>query len=308
LRRIIKELVEKNNFTINSIDYIAVTITAELSDAFRTKKEGILLILDALDTIFDKNKLRFITNKCKFVSFEKAKTDYLSIAAANWASTALFLGRFISMCVLIDAGSTTIDIIPIYESKPVPKGRNDTSRLLNHELIYTGGLRATIPSVTHHVPYKGKNIRISFEKFALISDVYRILNFISEEEYINDTADNRSKSLENCYARLSRVICKDIETISIEDLNIMANFIYEKHLGIITREVKSFMQNLIKKYEDFKIAPKFVITGISADFLIKPSLKKLGYQNVVNYEEITKIPDKISSSAFAVAGAFYLQL
>ncbi len=37
-------------------------------------------------------------------------------------------------------------------------------------------------------------------------------------EYINDTKDNRSKSLENCYARLSRIICMDIETISKGEL------------------------------------------------------------------------------------------
>jgi len=308
LRMVIKNLVEKNNFTLKNIDYIAVTITAELSDVFQTKREGILIILDALETIFNKDKLRFITNKSKFVNFEWAKSDYLSIAAANWASTALFLGNFFSRCVLIDAGSTTIDIIPIYESLPVPKGRDDISRLLNHELIYTGGLRATIPSITHHVPYKGKNVRVSFEKFALISDVYRILNLISEEDYINDTADNRSKSLEDCYARLSRVICMDIESISIEDLNIIANFIYEKHLDIITEELTAFMTNLLERYIEFKTDPKFVITGLSSDFLIKIPLKNLGYQTILRYEEITKIPNKKNSSAFAVAGALYHQL
>jgi len=308
LRRVIQKLVKNNNFILKDIDYIAVTITAELSDAFQTKREGILIILDALETIFNKDKLRFITNKCKFVSFERAKSEYLSVAAANWASTALFLGKFISMCVLIDAGSTTIDIIPIYESMPIPKGKDDTSRLLNHELIYTGGLRATIPSITHHVPYKDKSIRVSFEKFALISDVYRILNLISEEEYINDTADNRSKSLEDCYARLSRVICMDIETILIEDLNIIANSIYEKHIEIITEELTSFMLNLFQRNDEYRTDPKFVITGLSSDFLIKISLKNLGYHNILSYEEITKIPNKISSSAFAVAGAFYHQL
>jgi len=308
LRRVIQKIVEKNNLTLKDIDYIAVTITAELSDAFQTKKEGILIVLDALETIFNKDKLRFITNKCKFVNFEKAKSDYLSIAAANWASTALFLGNFISKCVLIDAGSTTIDIIPIYESLPVPKGRDDTSRLLNHELVYTGGLRATIPSITHHVPYKGKNVRISFEKFALISDVYRILNLISEEDYINDTADNRSKSLDDCYARLSRVICMDIETIAINELNIIANFIYEKHLDLITEELTAFMANLVERYNVYITDPKFVITGLSSDFLIKIPLKNLGYQTILSYEEITNIPNKISSSAFAVAGALYHQL
>ena len=304
----IKKLVEENSFNLKDIDYIAVTITAELSDAFRTKREGLLIILNALEEVFNKTKLRFITNKCEFIDFKQAQSEYMSIAAANWASTALFLGNFISTCVLIDAGSTTIDIIPIYKSKPVPIGRDDTSRLINHELIYTGGLRATIPSITHHVPYKGKKIRVSFEKFALISDVYRILNKISEEDYINDTADNRSKTVENCYTRLSRVICKDIETISIEDLDIIANFIYEKHLDIIRRELKEFIANLLERYNEFKTDPKFVITGLSSDFLIKIPLKNLGYNSILSYEEITKIPDKISSSAFAVAGALYNQL
>ena len=271
LRRVVENLVEKNNITLEDINYIAVTITAELSDAFQTKREGILIILNALDKIFDKNKLKFITNRSKFIDYNTAKSDYFLIFGANWSSTALFLGQFIPTCILIDAGSTTIDIIPIIDSIPVPKGKDDISRLMNHELIYTGGLRASIPSITHHVPYKGKNVRVSFENFALISDIHRILNNISEEEYINDTADNRSKSLKNCYSRLSRVICMDIETISKEDLKIIANYIYEKQLDIINREIKLFMHNLITRFKEFENNTKFVITGLSAEFLIRNS-------------------------------------
>ena len=305
---IVESLIEKNNIRLEDINYITVTITAELSDAFQTKREGILTILNALDKSFDKNKLNFITNKNKYIDYNTAKSDYSSITAANWASTALFLGQFLPNCILIDAGSTTVDIIPILESIPVPEGKDDISRLVNHELIYTGGLRATIPSITHHVPYKGKNVRISFEKFALISDVHRILNNISEEEYINDTADNRSKSLEDCYARLSRIICMDIETISKEALKIIANYIYEKQLDIITQEIRLFMDHLITRFKEFENNPKFVITGLSADFLIRKSLQIMGYDNIASYEQITQIPDTISSSAFAVAGAFYFQL
>ncbi|MFX1601003.1 MAG: hydantoinase/oxoprolinase family protein [Promethearchaeota archaeon] len=308
IARIVKNLVDNNSFKLDNIDFYAITTTAELSDAFQTKKEGILTILSALDKIFEKDKLKFVTNTCKFIDYETAKSDYSSIAAANWASTALFIGQFISNCILIDAGSTTIDIIPIFESFPVPQGKDDISRLINHELIYTGGLRATIPSITHHIPYKGKNIRVSFEKFALISDVHRILNNISEEEYINDTADNRSKALENCYARLARIICMDIESISKEDLDIIANFIYQKQLDLITREIKAFMNNLTEGLKGFNKNPKFVITGLSADFLIRIPLQKLGFTNIINYKEITNIPNNISSSAFAVAGALYNQI
>ncbi|MFW9989976.1 MAG: hydantoinase/oxoprolinase family protein [Candidatus Odinarchaeota archaeon] len=308
LTRVVKNLVEKNNIKLENINYIAVTITAELSDAFQTKKKGILIILNALDKVFNRKKIKFITNKCKFVDYITAKSDYFLISAANWASTALFLGQFIPKCILIDAGSTTIDIIPIFNSVPVPKGRDDISRLNNHELIYTGGLRATIPSITHHVPYKDKDIRISFEKFALISDIHRILNNISEEEYVNDTADNRSKSLEDCYARLSRIICMDSETISKEDLNRIAKYIYEKQLDIIIREINLFMQILIDRFIEFENNPRFVITGLSAEFLIRKSLEKLGFNNILSYEKITQIPNTINSSAFAVAGAFFYQL
>jgi probable H4MPT-linked C1 transfer pathway protein len=305
---IINKLFENKNYRLEDIDYFAITITAELSDAFQTKKEGILTILDALGKVFENPKLKFISNKSSFLDYEVVRSDPYSIAAANWVSTALFLGHFVSECILIDAGSTTIDIIPILNSFPIPQGKDDISRLINHELIYTGGLRATIPSITHHVPFKEKMVRISFEKFALVSDVHRILGNISEEDYINDTADNRSKSLQDCYARLSRLLCMDIETISKEDLDKIAEFIYKKQLAIISREVISFMNNLINRFKQFENNPQFIITGSSADFLIRKALLPLGYPNISSYEEITNLPSKINSSAFAVAGALYYQL
>jgi probable H4MPT-linked C1 transfer pathway protein len=306
--RVINNLLDSTKINLEMIDNIAITITAELSDAFETKREGILLILEALRKTFNKDKLKFITNASQFINYEKAKSNYYLIAGANWASTALFLGAFKPTCILIDAGSTTIDIIPILNSIAVSQGNDDISRLVNHELVYTGGLRATIPSITHHVPYRGKNVRISFEKFALISDVHRILNNIMDLDYINDTADNRSKSKKDCYARLSRIICADKETISKEDLDVIANFIYQKQLDIIKREISAFMDNLIIRFRQFVNNPQFVVTGLSADFLIIKPLRDLGYSNIIKFEELTNNPDNISSSAFAVAGALYNQL
>jgi len=305
---IVENIIIKNDLKLNNINFISITITAELSDAFQTKKEGIFIVLNALKQVFDKEKMFFINNNSEFIDFNQVESDPVSVAAANWVSTSLFLGKFVPNCILIDAGSTTIDIIPILNSIPVPKGKTDIERIINHELVYTGGLRATLPSITHFVPYKGKMVRISFEKFALIADVHRVLKNISEVEYINDTADNRSKSLNDCYARLARVICMDLESISIEDLNVIAQYIYNKQIEIISYEIQLFLKDLIQRLPEFKIDPNFVLTGLSADFLIKIALHKLGYKNILNYEDLTKIPDSISSSAFAVAGAFYFQL
>jgi probable H4MPT-linked C1 transfer pathway protein len=306
--RILNQLVVRNNYSMEEVDFIAVTITAELSDAFQTKKEGILTIIKALEQVFEKEKMFFISNELQFIDFDQALSNPISVAAANWVSTSLFLGHFESNCILIDAGSTTIDIIPIFNSVPVAQGKNDIERMLNHELVYTGGLRATIPSITHYVPYKGEMVRISFEKFALISDVHRVLGNITENEYINDTADNRSKSLNDCYARLARMICMDLDSISIKELDSIAQYVYKKQIKIVLNEILEFLKRINVRFPGFSRNPRFVLTGFSADFLVKPALKEIGYEKILNFELITNIPDNISSSAFAVAGAFYFQL
>ncbi|MFX1497541.1 MAG: hydantoinase/oxoprolinase family protein [Promethearchaeota archaeon] len=307
LKRITKKVVH-NHIKPNDIDFISITITAELSDAFQTKREGIEIILDKLGEVFNKEKMVFINSDAKFITTDNAKKYYLMIAGSNWASTALFLGNFVKNCILIDAGSTTIDLIPILNSQPICLGKTDIDRIINHELIYTGGLRATIPSITHFVPYNGKNVRISFEKFALISDIHRILNNISEDEYITDTADNRSKTIDNCYARLSRMICMDPELISKEELNKIAQFVYEKQLDIVASEISLFMESLTSRLPTFKNDPLFVITGLAADFLIKKTLIKLGFNKIKYLDNVTNTSDKIGSSALAVAGALYYQL
>jgi len=307
LSRITNALLYQNNLTLDDIKYIAITITCELSDAFQTKKEGIDKTIDALSQIFHCKKLFFMSTDDVFISEKEARKNYIKVAAANWVSTALFLGKIVPNCILIDSGSTTIDIIPIKDGKPISNGKTDVDRLMYHELIYTGGLRATIPSITHSVPYKNKLIQISFEKFALVSDVHFILNNITESQYINDTADNRTTSLENCYSRLARIICADKTMLTIEELNKIAEYIYEKQLSLIAIEIKSFLHDLELREPNLVRKPKFIITGLSADYLIKINLQKMGYDEIFSYESLTQIPDKISSSAFAVAGALYYQ-
>ncbi|MBY9003688.1 MAG: hypothetical protein KGD73_06925 [Candidatus Lokiarchaeota archaeon] len=308
LSRIASVLLNQNNLKLDEVTYFAIAITCELSDAFQTKKEGINRTIDALIQIFPPQKLFFMSTDGIYVSEEEARINYLKVAAANWVSTALFLGKINPNCILIDSGSTTIDLIPIKDGNPISNGKTDVERLKHHELIYTGGLRATIPSITHKVPYNDELIQISFEKFALVSDVHRILNNITESQYINDTADNRTTSLEDCYSRLARIICADKDMLTKEELNKIAEYIYEEQLNLISVEINSFLNELELREPALAKKPKFVITGLSADYLIKINLQKLGYNKIFSYENLMQIPDKISSSAFAVAGALYYQI
>ena len=306
LQEIVNVLVIKNGFTLSEVNKTVISITAELSDAFQTKEEGINAILDALIKVFEESTLRFITHDHVFVDYREAKHDLRKLFASNWIATALFLGKSSPNCVLVDSGSTTIDLIPIINSVPSTVGKTDIVRLINHELIYTGGLRATIPSITHHVPYLTENVRISFEKFALVADIHRILGNITEEDYVNDTADGRSKSLHDCYARLARTLCMDLSEISTRELDTIASFIYQKQLKLIRKEINSFLEGLAHRNIFLEEDPLFVLTGSSASYLIEPILEELGYTETKNLRDHTGIPDNVSSSAFAVAGAYRL--
>ena len=308
LSRLTEKLQKKAGIESSAVSYLAIAITAELSDAFQTKREGITIIRKALAQVFKEDKLFFISTNGKFITIDRVSLDFSQVCAANWVSTALFLGEYVKSGILIDAGSTTIDLIPIINGKPSTQGKSDLERLIHHELIYTGGLRATIPSITHFVPLNNEWIRISFEKFALISDVHMILNNITKGEYINDTADNRSKSINDCYARLSRIICADTESTNTEQLDLIANYIYQKQIELISSEITLFLEETEKRLPKISNPFKFYITGLSANFLIKPVLERLGYKEIYYYEEHTNIPDNISSSAFALAGALYFQL
>ena len=57
LRRINSNIIEKNNISLEEVNFISITITAELSDAFQTKREGISTIIRALEDVFEKDKL-----------------------------------------------------------------------------------------------------------------------------------------------------------------------------------------------------------------------------------------------------------
>jgi len=100
----------------------------------------------------------------------------------------------------------------------------------------------------------------------------------------------------------------DIETIAKDDLYKIANYIYKKQLVIIQSEISQFMESLLSRLLEFQDDLIFIITGLAADFLIKKTLTRLGFNNIKYYETVTNISDKISSSALAVAGALYYKL
>jgi probable H4MPT-linked C1 transfer pathway protein len=125
-------------------DCIVVTVTAELSDAYRTKREGITHILDCVNEVFKSVSVLVLDVDGGLQTFESAKAAPLKVAAANWAATGWLVSQKLGDCVVVDVGSTTTSIIPIVGGKVSALGKTDLEKLVNGELVYTGSLRTNV--------------------------------------------------------------------------------------------------------------------------------------------------------------------
>src|SRR5678815_2550059 len=91
----------------------AVTMTAELARVFRTKRDGVRMVVDAVETACAGAEVHVFAVDGEWRSPAEARRDWLDVAAANWSATARMVAGTHPDAVLVDTGSTTTDIIPI---------------------------------------------------------------------------------------------------------------------------------------------------------------------------------------------------
>jgi (4-(4-[2-(gamma-L-glutamylamino)ethyl]phenoxymethyl)furan-2-yl)methanamine synthase len=187
-------------------DLLAVTMTGELCDCFESKRQGVATILDAVEAVAQATPVRVWCNEGCFLDLAAARRMPLQTAAANWLALATFVGRFAPYgpALLIDIGSTTTDLVPLFDGKPVPKGRIDPQRLQCGELVYTGARRTPLCALL--------NGEGAAELFATTLDAYLVLGQIAENPHDCNTADGRPATRPAAEVRLARMLCGDLET------------------------------------------------------------------------------------------------
>lgn len=272
---------------------ILVTMTAELSDVFNSKKEGVRSILNEVERSF--NPPCFILNyDGKLVAPQEAKSDYISVAGANWYATAWLAGVLHGNCVFMDSGSTTTDIIPVIDQKPRPDGKTDLERLATGELVYTGVLRTSISSILRNVFVNGRNVRLSSERFALSADAHLLLSNIDESKYTCETADGRGKDWIDSARRLCRVVCADWGTLNRDAVLALARAVWMQQVKDIADALKEIMERV-----NFTDSQLIVATGLGGDFLAGEAARSLGLRRIVQLASGRL--DSVAGSAIALA-------
>ena len=211
---------------------VAVTMTGELSDLFENRAMGVIAIVSFLDQAFGP-AAHFYLGQGGFGSAEEAKADPAQVGSMNFLATAEAVGGHTADALLIDFGSTTVDIIPIQGGRPSVRGTSDVERQATSELVYTGYSRTAVMGVATSAPLKGRWVGLAREHLATMGDVRRVLGEDLSSVDLHTTADGRGHSREESLARLARMFGCDAAQHSDGDWRIAAAFLRDRQLQSI---------------------------------------------------------------------------
>ncbi len=272
-------------------DQHGITMTAELSQAFRTKREGVGFVLDALESVFSSDSLHVYTVPGEFVRPQAARSRSLEVAASNWSAMARWVARRISSCILVDVGSTTTDLIPIVEGEVRAEGKTDPDRLRSGELVYTGSVRTPVEAVATRVPLGSGSAGVSAEGFALMGDVHVWLGRLSPEDFTSPTPDGRPATREYAGERLARVVCGDREVLDEQAITGIAMALAEAQRDLIV----GALRRLRRRHPTIDTA---VVAGLG-EFIGSEAAERAGLKAVPLAKQIGAAA--VTAPAFAVA-------
>jgi hypothetical protein len=275
-------------------DSTAVTMTAELSDAFRTKREGVNFVLDAVGDVAP-GALAVFTTDGSFVSDAEARQRPLSAAASNWMATAMLVARHVPDALLIDVGTTTVDVVPIRGGRVTALGRTDPERLQAGELVYTGAVRTNVAAIVPRVPLGGGECPVAAEFFAVTGDVHVLLGDLDPTVYTSSTPDGRPATAEFAAERLARVVCADAEMLDAAAIRAIARAIADAQVD----QIAAAISRVVKRQGG---ALDVVVTGLGT-FLAHRAAAAVG---LTSRELSELIRSDVGSCAPAVAVAWLL--
>lgn len=250
----------------------AVTMTAELSQMFRTKREGVVFVLDAITTAFPTAAVHVFTVDGRFVGVDEACRHPLDVAAANWAATAWAVAEHHPDALLIDIGTTSTDIIPIVSGSVAALGRTDPDRLASGELVYTGTVRTPTEAMASRVPYGPGFATVSAEGFALAGDVHVWRGRLSPADYTTPTPDGRPATREFAGERLARVVCADRDMLDDEGISALADALALAQVERIAEAIR----RVAARQPSLRTA---VVTGLGA-FIADEAARAAGFDVV----------------------------
>lgn len=276
---------------------VVATMTAELCDCFLTRRQGVLHVLAALESIYQPGILRIWGVDGAFHTPSQIKNQPLLAAASNWKALGDCLARSFfadKTGLVIDIGSTTTDILAVSKGKLLSDSRTDLDRLQSGELLYLGVARTPLCAVVGEVRYRKKRTPLMRELFATTADVYWTSGDLPEAPDDSATANGRPGTRAEARHRLARMIGLDYEDFTEADATQMAAQVDARLMSMLQKSVQSVVKRISDEPMD-----QVIVSG-SGSFLGQRLAETLvGRSQVVNLQGVWG--ESPSSAACAVA-------
>jgi probable H4MPT-linked C1 transfer pathway protein len=254
---------------------IAVTMTGELADCFSTRAHGVACILEQVTRVFPAPLVYVYCVDGKWRSPSQAARDPWSAAASNWHALANWSRRLLpkpsskdqdSHGVLVDIGSTTIDVIRVSTRGIQTASKTDSDRLKRRELIYTGIERSNLCGLLRCVPLHGKRCPLMNEQFATTRDAYLWLGYLEESPEDKDTADLQPATRQHARFRLARVVGEDGSTLADSDIDAISQCVMGQQIKLLRKS----LEKVLGRVQDRQFS--HIISSGHGGFLLRKTL------------------------------------
>ncbi len=313
-----------------SYTHLAVTMTGEMADCFATRRIGVEFILRRLTEAMPELKLQVYGVDGTWLAASEACRHPWDVAASNWHALGSWVAGCVAcadenLCLVLDIGSTTVDVIPISRGRVATAARTDSDRLRLQQLVYTGVGRTSAAAILSAATIDGQHWPLVAERFATSDDAYLALGLAAEVsdaaaslghsadgcwriatddppgQPAFDTADGRPRTVAHARARLARMLAEDCERLTGGEIETLARQLIDKQASQVACAIAA---NLPVQSSDNR-QPLIALSGHGAA-LARAALQQL--PQVVDYIDLAeRISPAAARCAPAVAVAWLLQ-
>jgi probable H4MPT-linked C1 transfer pathway protein len=281
---------------------LVATMTGEICDCYPSRAAGVAHIVESLvtasNTVGCPEPPGVYLVDGRIVSADVAVEAWPLASASNWHAVARFAGTIApdARVFLIDAGSTTTDIIPVDRGSPVPRCRDDAGRLLSGELVYTGMERTAVGSIVRRLPHRGTWRPVASELFAESRDAWLTLGVLPVDHDFHETADGGPATRDAARVRLARMMLLEPQAFDGEDAKAAATWIANRQASHVARAACRVARSV-------GWVPEAVVISGHGDDLVNRALALTGWDT-----RRIAISDSIGLEGARVAPAWALAL
>jgi probable H4MPT-linked C1 transfer pathway protein len=247
----------------------AVTMSGEMVDLFATREEGVERIAGRLAQQLP-GRIVLYGGRAGWIEVADAAQRWTQIASANWFATAEHAARVFGDGVLIDIGSTTVDLIAFRNGRVASESHSDHDRLRHGELVYSGVVRTPLCALARRVPFRGAEVNVMAEWFATTADVYRLTGELAAVHDQHPSADAQAKDLPGSRQRLARMIGLDARDASEDDWLALARHWRSLQINEIAQQLGQLMAQAAKEHAawDERPTPWVAVSAGCGSFLV----------------------------------------